>query len=124
MVRRLNRSYPRRRNSSSVSIGVPTHKRSTSSNTENFDADPRNRSSAKSNSKSYMKNKRIQCRECTSFRHIRAEWANILKTKNNSFNASRSDGDSEYSKDDESNFIVFASRIDNTRVAETKIKFL
>ena len=67
-----------------------------------------------------MKNKRIQCRECTSFRHIRAEWANILKTKNNSFNASRSDGDSEYSKDDESNFIVFASRIDNTRVAEIK----
>ena len=61
-----------------------------------------------------MKNKKIQCRECEGFGHIQAECANTLKKKNKSMNSTWSDGDSDYCIDDESNFIAFASRIDDT----------
>ena len=67
-----------------------------------------------------MKYKRIQCSERKGFGHTWAEWTNTHKTKNNFLNATRSGGDSDYSKDDESNFVIFAFRIDDTCSAETE----
>ena len=40
------------------------------------------------------------------------------KKKNKPLNATQSDGDSDYSKEDEANFTAFASRTDNAGVEE------
>ena len=67
-----------------------------------------------------MKHKRIQCSECEGFGHIQAECANTLKSKHNFLNATKSDDDSDYSKDNESNFVIFASRYDDACATETR----
>ena len=67
-----------------------------------------------------MKNIGIQCREYHGFRHIQAECANTLKTKNKSLDATCTDEGSDCSKDEESNFVSFACRTDNSGAAETE----
>ena len=63
----------------------------------------------------------MQFSECEGFWHIRAKYANNLRTKNSLLNATKSDGNSDYNKDVMSNFVVFASRTDDTCAAGTKI---
>ena len=70
------------------------------------------------NSDHNLRNKGIQCSECEGFRHIQSECAKTIKRKNKSLNATWSDGDSDYSKEDETNFITFASRSDNIGAEE------
>ena len=59
---------------------------------------------------SNIKNKWIQCRECDCFGHRQTECANTLKKKNKSLKATWSNRDSDYYKNDESNFIAFTTR--------------
>ena len=113
-LNRSNRSSPISNDPDGVSTGVPTPRMNTSPNTGNCDADKRNRSNEESNSKCFMKNKGIQCRECEGFGHIQAECANTLKKKNKSPNATWSGRDSDCSKEDDTDMIAFASRSDVT----------
>ena len=66
----------------------------------------RNRYCAENNSKSNMRNKGIQYREC--------------EKKNKSLNATQSYRDSDCSKEEEIDFIAFASKIEHTSVARTE----
>ena len=119
IIKRLNIICPIIRNPDGVSTGIPMLRKNTPHNAGNFDASSRNRFNTMNNSESYMKNKRIQCNEYEGFRHIRVECVNTLTTKNNFFNATRSDCDSDYSEDHESKFVVFGSRTENTSAVET-----
>ena len=94
-----NNGGARSRDFGGGSTGVPTPRRNTASNAGNFNAGSRN--------------KGIQCRECEGFGHIQAECANTLKKKNKSLNATWSDGDSDGSREDDSDLVAFASRTDN-----------
>ena len=85
--------------------------------TRNFDACLRNKSNVWNNSDSNMKSKGIQCWEYEGFWHIQAECANTLKKKNKSLNATWSDDDSDCSKEEEADFVAFASKFDYTSVA-------
>ena len=107
IFKRLNKSCPRSRNSNDVSTGVPTLRGNIPPNAGNFDASSRNRFNTGNSSESDMKNKEIQCSECEGFGYLQEECANKLKKKNKTFNATWSDGDSDYSNDDESNFVCF-----------------
>ena len=117
IIKRLNKIYrsgSRSKNPRGVSTSVPTPRKSTSSNAENFHTGTRNIFGGGNNLESYVKSKGIQYRECEDFGHIQAECANVLKNKNKSMNATWSGWDSDYNIDDESNFIAFASRSDVT----------
>ena len=57
IIKRLNISYPRRRNSGNVSTGIPTPKRSTPTNIGNFNIGLRNLSRTRNISESNFKNK-------------------------------------------------------------------
>ena len=109
-----NKGGAMNRDSGGVSNGVTTPRRNTASNLGNFNAGSRNRSSTSNNNfDSKAKNKGIQCQECEGFGHIQAECANTLKKKNKSLNATWSDGDSDCSKEDDTDFVAFASRSDD-----------
>ena len=85
IIKRLCRSKgdgSRSKDPGSVSTGVPTPRRNTSTNDESFNARSRNRFGGGNSPEFYVKNKGIQCRECEGFGHIQAECANVIKKKN------------------------------------------
>ena len=110
---RNNKGGARSRESGSGSTGGPTPRRNTVSNVDSFNAGSRNKSGTGNNPESSARSKGIQCRECEGFGHIQAECANTLKKKNKSLNATWSDGDSDGSREDDSDLVAFASRTDD-----------
>ena len=116
VLKRFNRNNnggARNRESGGGSTDGPTPRRNTASNVGDFNTGSRNRFGTGNNFESNAKNKRIQCRECEGFGHIQAEYANTMKKKNKSLNATWSDKDSDYSREDDTNLVAFACRTDN-----------